>query len=216
MTDFAPIATETLAASTSAKPSDATWSSDDSASQREDEGPVEKPTGPKWGIHALPLDHYPLATYLDKGQNITTFEQEGMCVVCHEHLEHDKGLYAICSNGECEGVGHLDCWSRHLLQQQGEHANDAVLLPTEGRCPKCDGAVRWVDMMKELTLRTRGQKEVDKILRKHRKATGVTKTKANRKAKAKATSNAKSPAKRGSPVKAKREGKGKGKAVDTS
>ncbi|KAJ4423794.1 Slx4p interacting protein [Gnomoniopsis sp. IMI 355080] len=211
VTDFAPTAAEAFAARTNAKPLDERWSSDDSASERGDEGPIEKSAEPKWGVHALPLDHYPLATYLDKGQNITTFEQEGMCVVCHEHLEHDKGLYAICSNGECEGMGHLDCWSRHLLQQQEENDNDAVLLPMEGRCPKCDGPVRWGDMMKELTLRTRGQKEVDKILRKHRKATGVAKNKA--KAKTTVTANVKSPAKRKSPVKAKREGRGKEKAM---
>ncbi|KAJ4388920.1 Slx4p interacting protein [Gnomoniopsis smithogilvyi] len=211
VTDFAPNAAEALVARTSAKPVDRNPNSDDSALEGSEEEYVEESGGPKWGIHALPLDHYPLATYLEKGQNITTFEQEGMCVICHEHLGHDKGLYTICSNGECEGVGHLDCWSRYLLQQQGEHDNDAILLPMEGRCPKCDGAVRWVDMMKELTLRTRGQKEVDKILRKHRKATGVTKSKA--KAKVKATADGRDSAKRKLPAKAKGVGKGKGKVV---
>lgn len=220
MTDFAPTAAEALAASSSAKPLDESWSSDDSTSELGGEQSIQKAAGPKWGIHALPLDHSPLATYLEKGQNIVTFEQEGTCVVCRQHLGHDKGLYAICSNGQCEGVGHLDCWSRHLLQQQGEQDNDTVLLPMEGRCPKCDGTVRWGDMMKELTIRTRGQKEVDKILRKHRKANGVTKIKAKAKAKAdekpKVIADVKSPAKRKSPAKLKGEGKGKGKARVTT
>lgn len=198
--DFEPTVVGTSAASSSAKPAHESWSDDDSASEGGEAGPVEKPTGPIWGIHALPLDHYPLATYLEKGQNIISFEQEGMCVVCHQQLEHGKGIYAICSNGDCKGVGHLDCWSRHLLHQRGDSDNDAALLPMEGRCPKCEGTVRWGDMMKELTLRTRGQTEVDKVLRKHRKATGVTKTKA----KAKVTAKGKSPAKKGSPSKGKR------------
>lgn len=129
----------------------------------------EEPEGPKWGIHALPLDYTPLAPYLEKGQNVTTFEREGNCVVCLQHLEHDKGLYAICSNGECEGMGHVDCWSRHLLHQKGE--DDGMVLPVEGRCPKCDGVVRWGDMMRELTLRMRGgQKEVQKVLKRSRRA----------------------------------------------
>lgn len=148
------------------------------------EGDGEVPEGTRWGIHALPLDYAPLAPYLEKGQNVTTFEREGNCVVCLQYLDHGKGLYAICSNGECEGAGHLDCWSRHLLHQQGE--NDGMVLPVEGRCPKCDGMVRWGDMMKELTLRARGQKEVDKVLKRSRRAAGVTKPKAKAKGKAKA------------------------------
>ncbi|KKY32653.1 putative giy-yig catalytic domain containing protein [Diaporthe ampelina] len=95
----------------------------------------KEPDGPKWGVHALPLDYTPLAPYLEKGQNIIMFEREGNCVVCLQHLEPDKGLYAICSNGE-------------------------------------------------------GQKEVDKVLKRSRRAAGVTKSKANPKGKAKAKADA--------------------------
>lgn len=44
------------------------------------------------------------------------------------------------------------------------------ILPVEGRCPKCHGPLRWGDMMTELTLRLRGAKEVDKLLKKQRNA----------------------------------------------
>lgn len=148
----------------------------------------EEPEGPTWGIHALPLDYTPLAPYLEKGQNVTTFEREGNCVVCLQHLEHDKGLFAICPNGECEGTGHVDCWSRHLLHQQRE--DGCAVLPVDGCCPKCSGPVKWVDMMRELTLRTRGQKEVEKVLKRHRRANGVAKSKAKPKGKAKAKAKA--------------------------
>lgn len=136
-----------------------------------------RPVGPSWGIHALPLDHTPLAPYLEKGQGISTFEREGSCVVCHQQLDPGLGIYAVCPADGCEGVGHLDCWSRHLLRQGGEGETDTVILPVEGRCPECGGTVRWGDMMRELTLRIRGQKEVDKVLRKSRRAAGLTKTK---------------------------------------
>ncbi|KAK2602317.1 hypothetical protein N8I77_008862 [Diaporthe amygdali] len=160
----------------------------DKESDEETKGDEEELEGPKWGIRALPLDYAPLAPYLEKGQNVTTFEREGNCVVCLQHLEHGKGLFAICPNGECEGMGHVDCWSRHLLHQQGD--GDGNVLPVEGRCPKCDGAVRWGDMMRELTLRVRGQKEVDKVLKKSRRAAGLTKAKAKTKGKAKAKADA--------------------------
>lgn len=156
---------------------------DDLDEDEEADGDEDEPEGPAWGIHALPLDYTPLALYLEKGHNITTFEREGNCVVCLQHLEHDKGLFAICPNGECEGMGHVDCWSRHLLRQQGEE--DGAVLPVDGRCPKCSGPVKWVDMMRELTMRTRGQKEVEKVLKRHRCATGVAKPKTNPKGKGK-------------------------------
>ncbi|KAJ9143829.1 Structure-specific endonuclease subunit SLX1 [Pleurostoma richardsiae] len=119
-----------------------------------------------WGIHALPLDHTPMKDYLAKSESVFMFEREGSCVVCGEDLAPGQGLYAICSHDGCEGVGHLDCWSRHLLHQDCD--SDAV-VPLQGHCPKCDGEVQWADMMKELTLRTRGQKEVAKLLKKAKK-----------------------------------------------
>lgn len=177
----------------------------------EDAGQDAQHAEASWGVHALPLDHSPLAPYLEKGQSITTFEREGACVVCRQQLDHDGGLYAICPGGECESVGHLDCWSRHILRQCGEDEDDAVILPTEGRCPECGGAVRWGDMMRELTLRTRGQNEVDKLLRKTRRVSGATKAKTKTKIKA----NEKTKAKTKRTAKAKATSKGKERATST-
>jgi len=121
-----------------------------------------------WGIHALPLDYAPIRDYVGKGQSIFEFEREGDCVVCGERQAPEEGLYALCTNDGCEGVGHLSCWSRHLLREE-TGAGDSI-LPREGRCPSCHGEVRWDDMMKELTLRMRGQKDVEKLLKKPRGA----------------------------------------------
>lgn len=169
--------------------------------EEEDEGEVDDidEAAQGWGVHALPLDYTPLGPYVEKAQNITSFEREGKCVVCHQNLEHDKGLYAICSNAGCEGVGHLVCWSRHLLNQKGEADDNGVLLPMEGHCPTCRGAVKWGDMMKELTLRTRGQKEVEQLLKRRRKAARVTASKA----KVKSPEKVKAPAKTKAPAREK-------------
>ncbi|KAI0844588.1 hypothetical protein F5Y00DRAFT_248340 [Daldinia vernicosa] len=118
-----------------------------------------------WGIHALPLDYAPMRTYVTKTQSIYDFEREGDCIVCKEHLEPGKGLYATCPNTDCEGTGHISCWSRHLLGKEA----DEEIIPISGRCPKCKGEVVWVDLMKEMSLRIRGVKEVEKLLKKPRK-----------------------------------------------
>ncbi|KAI0868307.1 GIY-YIG catalytic domain-containing protein, partial [Hypoxylon argillaceum] len=117
------------------------------------------------GIHALPLVYAPMKTYVEKTQSLYSFEREGACVICSEDLPHDEGLYATCSNAGCEGTGHLSCWSRHLLGRNIEED----IIPVAGRCPACEGEVVWGDMMKEMSLRLRGQKEITKLLKKPRK-----------------------------------------------
>lgn len=137
---------------------------------REDGGPAHNGSTPAepWGIHALPLDYAPVKEYVTKGESIFTFEREGDCVVCGDHMAPGEGLYVVCTNDTCEGVGHLACWSRHLLSTE-EDPRDAI-LPLRGNCPKCGGAVQWGDMMKEVTLRVRGRKDVEKLLKKGRSA----------------------------------------------
>ncbi|KAK5630905.1 hypothetical protein RRF57_006620 [Xylaria bambusicola] len=129
-----------------------------------DEGTSTDEPSP-WGIHALPLDYAPMKEYVEKTRSLYSFEREGECVICGERLEHGEGLYATCSNSLCEGTGHISCWSRHLL---GSNPGEDI-IPISGHCPKCEGKVTWGDMMKEMSLRIRGQKEVEKMFKKRRK-----------------------------------------------
>ena len=114
------------------------------------------------GIHALPLDYSPMKDYIEKAHMVVSFEREGQCVHCQEELESGKGLYPMCSNEGCEAMGHLTCWGKNARDQSA----DGSVLPSLCTCPSCGGDVRWGDMMKELSLRVRGPKEVDKLLKK--------------------------------------------------
>ena len=117
------------------------------------------------GIHALSVDYSPLKPYVEKAQNVVAFEREGKCVHCKEELESAKGLQPMCPNEGCEAMGHIDCWSHHALSK----TDKGVLVPDLCTCPSCGGEVRWGDMMKELSLRIRGPKEVEKLLKKKRR-----------------------------------------------
>ncbi|CAK7241261.1 MAG: Slx4p interacting protein [Sporothrix thermara] len=136
----------------------------------------EQELGPAWGIHALPLDYGLMRDYVDKAQDIFTFEREGDCTVCHTALPAGQGLYVVCPNTGCEAVGHLRCWSGHLLAGEAAAAKSTTkddgmhrhLVPKRGHCPECGGPVVWGDMMKELTLRMRAPKEVEKLVRAKR------------------------------------------------
>ena len=103
--------------------------------------------------------------HVAKSKAVFDFEREGNCIVCRAALLPDEGIYAICPNTGCEGVGHVTCWSKHLLSPD---SSDEV-VPVSGECPSCGGRVKWGDMMKELSLRLRGQKEMEKLLKKPRK-----------------------------------------------
>jgi structure-specific endonuclease subunit SLX1 len=103
---------------------------------------------------------------VEKANNIVSFEREGSCVHCHEALEPGRGLYPICTNEGCESIGHLACWSKYA---QGALRNRDI-IPLNCKCPLCGGQIRWGDMMKELTLRVRGEKDVEKLLKKRRGA----------------------------------------------
>ena len=135
----------------------------------EDYGPgsavtaMEASSQAEWGIHALPLDYSPLKEYVKKAQDVVSFEQEGKCVHCDKRLKSGKGLHPMCSNDGCHAMGHLDCWSEHALAGQ-----DAI-IPNICKCPSCGGEVIWGQMMTELSLRVRGEDEVEKLFKTKRR-----------------------------------------------
>jgi structure-specific endonuclease subunit SLX1 len=153
----------------------------DSEEQDSETEEAEEITGKlKYGVHALPATYDHLRAYIAKGDDVFRFEREGSCVVCREKLESGRGLHALCSNDGCEGVGHLSCWSDHLLADERRNraadarADEEPILPVQGVCPKCHGPVQWSEMMTELTLRVRGPEEVQRLLRKKPRATAAT------------------------------------------
>lgn len=131
----------------------------------------EKKRNLEYGIDALDIDYTNQKSHVEKGRQMVDFEQEGSCSICSAVLEHDEGLYTTCPTQECKAITHLTCLSKHFLDNEDGDA----MLPTSGSCPKCKEQMRWVDVVKELTLRLRGQKEVEKLLKvKRARKKGVT------------------------------------------
>lgn len=120
------------------------------------------------GMDALDIGYASHKAYVEKGKEVVGFEREGSCAVCKGELEHDAGVYAICPNTGCESVTHLTCLGKHFVEDA-----DSV-VPIKGDCPSCNAELRWVDVVKEVTLRLRGQKEVEKLLKVKRTKKGGT------------------------------------------
>lgn len=143
----------------------------DLASGSESGSPRRKKAKISHGIAALTVDYSNEKPHVEKGKSIVDFEREGSCALCYRDLEHDAGLYTICPNHGCESVTHLTCLSQHFLKDE-----ENALVPIKGECPTCKTEIRWVDVVKELTLRIRGQREVEKLLKGKRVRKGKTVT----------------------------------------
>ncbi|ESZ98181.1 hypothetical protein SBOR_1450 [Sclerotinia borealis F-4128] len=126
-------------------------------------------TGGHHGIEALKFAYQDTKPHLEKGKRIFNSNIEESCTICNLQLQHNSGLYTICPHSDCEVITHMICLSQHILQSdKKKKKNLQPLVPIKGTCPGCKREIRWNDMVKELSLRTRGPKLVEKLLKPKR------------------------------------------------
>ena len=63
-----------------------------------------------------------------------------------------------------EFVSYMKCLVDKFIREEGQRG----VVPTTWSCPTCKVNLRWIDMVKELSLRTRGEKEIAKLMKKPR------------------------------------------------
>ncbi|POS88312.1 hypothetical protein EPUL_000367 [Erysiphe pulchra] len=108
----------------------------------------------------LVIDYSNQKSHVEKTKNIFDFEQEGSCIICKICLKQNEGIYTVCPNPTCNSVTHMTCLSKYFLD-----GNNDLLIPIKGVCPACHTETRWIDFVKELSLRLRGQKEISNLLK---------------------------------------------------
>ncbi|KAF7868433.1 hypothetical protein EAF04_004965 [Stromatinia cepivora] len=125
-------------------------------------------TSGHYGIEALKVAYEDMKPQLEKGKKLFHPDMKEACEICNQDLQHNSGLHTICPNTDCGTITHMTCLSRHFLQGEKNKQLDDLLVPIKGVCPSCKMEVRWNDVVKELSLRMRGQKVVEKILKPKR------------------------------------------------
>jgi hypothetical protein len=130
------------------------------------------------GVQGLDVTHTPLIPHLAKSRDILEFEQEGSCSICSEVLPHQGGIYTICPHEGCNALSHISCLSRNFIAseeaaqtgnaQEAAAGNDDFKLPVSGKCASCGRESKWVDIVKETAMRSRGGEELDKLLKPKR------------------------------------------------
>ena len=113
------------------------------------------------GVYAVDVGYDALKPHLEKSQKLFADGCKVKCVVCKLDLPLNGAMSLVCSSDGCHAAGHLECFARAF----SKHHKEQAFLPVDGRCPSCGTKHKWVDLVKEMTLRQRGESEIKKIFK---------------------------------------------------
>jgi structure-specific endonuclease subunit SLX1 len=114
------------------------------------------------GIHKIDPTYQHMKTTLEKSRKLL-LAPNNSCIICRSALESAKEMSLVCSNQECNSIFHIECLSTHFLK--GEYGAQDAIVPTCGHCPSCKVSLNWTDLVKDLSLRIRGEKEVTALFK---------------------------------------------------
>lgn len=117
-------------------------------------------------VHGLQVNYAKFEDYLEKAAFLLDDPADLSCSVCQKQAVPNEELVVVCPQTRCHCISHMVCLSARFLRA----ANDPDrLVPLHGLCPACDQTVQWPVIMQELTLRRRGDREVQTILRRKKR-----------------------------------------------
>lgn len=119
----------------------------------------------KGGIEGLDVGYNELKNHVEKSISSLAEDKALKCAVCAKKLGSKTAIALVCSQENCRTASHIACLASTFIKDEG--SSDAV-TPISGRCPGCKAELQWIDLIKELSLRVRGEKEVAKITKKPR------------------------------------------------
>lgn len=120
-------------------------------------------------IRSLDANYLDVKEHLVKSLSLES-QVHGPCNLCSERLSPQDTAVVICPCETCRARYHLVCMASHMLSTP---SSEIINLPVAGRCPECKTELQWTQLMKEMSLRVRGQKEVAKLMKPTRKRKGV-------------------------------------------
>lgn len=124
----------------------------------------------KGGVHGVDPTYARLRNVFEKSQFLLDEDDDQKCSVCGAGVDLRKNLFVVCHTNDCRGISHVTCLADRSLKEEGS----ASMVPNKGMCPACQQKHPWTELMQQVTLRTRGLKEVQKLLKKKGKSTAVT------------------------------------------
>ena len=123
----------------------------------------------KGGVNGIDPTIARLQDVLEKGKFLLDDGDGQECQICSNPLDLRKDLYVVCPADSCKHLSHVTCLSKHFLMR-----DQPLFVPEKGECPSCHTGLEWSELMREVTLRTRGAKEVAKLLSKKKRSKVAT------------------------------------------
>ncbi len=115
------------------------------------------------GITGIDVGYTYLEGPIEKSTFLLADGETINCSVCGKEIGLERKLSLICPAEGCKAASHLSCLGDKFLHDEG--ASDSI-VPTSGRCPECKSETLWVDLVKEMSLRIRGKKELAVLTKK--------------------------------------------------
>jgi len=122
------------------------------------------------GVEGVDPTYARFQDVLEKSRFMLDEDDQQSCGVCAQKLDMQSDLYTICPHSACRELCHITCLSRHFDNVDGSRP----FLPQLGQCPSCHSPLEWAELMRDVSLRARGEKEVRKLLSKRRKSKAAT------------------------------------------
>lgn len=116
-------------------------------------------------LKELNIGYSSLKEYVEKCEFLLAEGESINCGVCRDRLDFENEMAVVCSQGPCRCASHMLCLSTRFLTEE----KSSKMVPTGGTCPTCKSKLNWVTLMKEVSLRTRGKNEIQKLKKTRRK-----------------------------------------------
>ncbi|KAI9807199.1 MAG: hypothetical protein M1825_005917 [Sarcosagium campestre] len=116
------------------------------------------------GIDSIDVTYKGLTNHLERSAALLNESTADgvLCAICHGSIDSQETA-ATCPSDACSAASHLTCLSAAFLS---DDEDKGAVVPSKGICPGCKREHKWVDVVKELSLRLRGEKEVKRLLKK--------------------------------------------------
>ena len=147
------------------KQSEESINTGDLPSSTQAKGQRNRETQGKGGVEGLDVGYSELKDHIEKSISCLAEHEAFKCAICAKEMGPKSVTALFCNRETCRTVSHLTCLATRFVEDEG--ANAAV-TPVSGKCPGCKEELLWIDMVKELTLRLRGEGKVVQTMRKPR------------------------------------------------
>jgi structure-specific endonuclease subunit SLX1 len=119
-------------------------------------------------IEQLDCSYAATKPHLEKSKALLSIGERNSCSCCTKPIRDDP-LVLVCPHIDCSAVSHIQCLSQKFLWREQGATGHKLIVPIEGLCPSCNLTTKWKTLVQELSLRLRGQKEIEQLFKPTRK-----------------------------------------------